>query len=112
MCVYCERRQDVKHGWEQPALYGKEYPEDSTGGKIHSNLNVDGEPDWEAHIYDYQTKTPELVLTSKRFAEDIWGDGVASIHVPIRFCPVCGRKLGEKQKEKGTKKYCIYNGKL
>lgn len=96
MCMYCERRQDVKFGWKQPAFCDENWrhPSDSIKDTVSSNLNVGGEPDWEARVYDYQTSTPELILTSKKFGEALWGDGVASIYIPIHYCPVCGRKLG------------------
>lgn len=98
MCQYCERRQDVKFGWEQPAFCDEnwEHPVNSIKDTVSSNLNVDGEPDWEARVYDYQTATPRLILTSKKFAKAIWGEGVASIYIPIHYCPVCGRELGKK----------------
>ena len=101
MCMYCERRQDVKFGLKQPCFCDEnwEHPSDSIQDTVSSNLNINGNPDWEARIYDYQTSTPELILTSKNIANALWGNGVASIYIPIHFCPVCGRKLG-KQEEK------------
>ena len=29
----------------------------------------------------------------------LWGEGVASIYIPIYYCPVCGRKLGKQNDE-------------
>lgn len=48
-------------------------------------------------IHDYQTTTPELILTCNGYFN---GEGVGTIHIPIKFCPECGRKLGSKQTEK------------
>lgn len=99
MCQYCERRTDRKFGWDQPPFCDENWrhPSDSIKDTISSNLNVDGESDWEARVHDYQTATPKLILTSKRFAEALWDDGVASIYIPIHYCPVCGRKLGKQR---------------
>lgn len=99
MCMYCERRQDVKFGWKQPCFCDEnwKHPSDSIQDKVSSNVNVKGNPDWEVRVYDYQTTTPELILTSKNVAKLLWGDGTASIYIPIHYCPVCGRKLGKKQ---------------
>lgn len=98
MCMYCERRQDVQGGWDQPPLCDKNWihPANSIPDRVSSNLNLDGEPDWEARIYDYQTTTPQLHLTSIDMGNLLMGkDGIACIYVPIKFCPVCGRKLGK-----------------
>lgn len=99
MCMYCERRQDVKFGWKQPCFCDKnwKHPSDSIRDNVSSNVNVNGNPDWEVRVYDYQTTTPELILTSKNVAKLLWGDGMASIYIPIHYCPVCGRKLGKEQ---------------
>lgn len=97
MCVYCERRKDVKVGWNQPPLCDENWvhPSYTINDRISSNVNVDGESDWEARIHDYQTATPELIVTSKTVGASLFGeDGIASIHIPIKYCPVCGRKLG------------------
>lgn len=91
MCVYCERRQNVKLGWEQPKLpYHNNFP-------VSSDLNgnvLDNEK-WDGVIHDYQTTTPELILTCEGYFN---GEGVGTIYIPIKYCPECGRKLG-KQKE-------------
>lgn len=44
MCMYCEKKKDVKFGWNQPSLCDKnwEHPINSIPNKISSNLN--GEP--------------------------------------------------------------------
>lgn len=100
MCMYCERRADVKFGWKQPCFCDEnwEHPSDTIKDSVCSNLNVGGTPDWEARVYDYQTSTPELILTSKNIANALFGGGTASIYVPIHFCPYCGRKLGKENK--------------
>lgn len=102
MCMYCERRQDVKFGWEQPPLCDEnwEHPTNSIPDRVSSNLNLDGEPDWEARIYDYQTTTPRLHLTSIDMGKLLMGkDGIACIYIPIKYCPVCGRKLGKSTRK-------------
>ena len=97
MCVYCERREDVKFGWDQPKLYDEHWEQPVNPDKITTNLNVDVESDWEAVIHDYQTCTPKLVLTSQSMGLALFGDGgVATINIPIKHCPACGRKLGNE----------------
>ena len=105
MCVYCERNPKYKYGWNQPSLCDENWKHspNSITDKISSNLNINGEPDWEARIYDYQTTTPNLIITSENIAKALWDSGVASIYIPIHFCPVCGRKLGKKRKTIFTK---------
>ena len=52
---------------------------------------------------DYQTATPELILTCSGYFDgdsvktifDI--NGVGTIHIPIKYCPECGRKLGKEK---------------
>ena len=85
MCQLCERRQDIKFGWEQP-----EYPD------IHGN--VVKELELKAVIHDYKTATPEMIITMPRFFPDLIGtDGVASVYIPIHYCPNCGRELGKRE---------------
>lgn len=93
MCKYCERRKDIRFGWEQPALY-----EDSKQAPFGDRLSGNMGDDWEARIHDYQTAAPELVITSKDMASYLWGNGVASLYLPVYYCPVCGRKLGRTEK--------------
>lgn len=104
MCIYCERRKDIKIGWDQPCLYDKnwQHPTNTIKNTLSSNLNINGQPDWEARIYDYQTSTPELILTSKNMAKVLWGSGTASIYIPIKRCPVCGRPLGKQIENNNT----------
>ena len=92
MCEYCERRTDIKFGWEQPKLYDKS-KNAPFGDQFHGNIG----DDWEARIHDYQTTTPEIIMTSKNMAEYLWGgnDGVATLYLPVHYCPICGRKLGK-----------------
>lgn len=54
MCMYCERRQDVKFGWEQPKL-SYHNPSESS-----SNLsgNIADSHKFEGVIHDYQTCSP------------------------------------------------------
>lgn len=94
MCQYCERKE--RFGWNHPCFCNEnwEHPSDSIKDTVSSNLNVNGESDWEVRVYDYKKSTPELILTSKNVAKALWSHGVATIYVPIHFCPNCGRKLG------------------
>lgn len=87
MCMYCERRTDVKFGWEQPKL---PYHSDNLNeGRLNGNV-LENEK-WDGVIHDYQTATPELILTCPGYFN---GEGVGSIYIPIKYCPECGRKLG------------------
>lgn len=90
MCKYCERRTDVKFGWAQPKLpyHDINEPSQNISGNIADFENFDGE------IHDYQTATPQLILTCKGFFD---GDGVGTIYIPIKYCPECGRKLGKQE---------------
>ena len=82
MCKYCERRKDLKFGWEQPRL--------KRAGNVVDELNI------EVVIHDYQAAQPQLILTSKEFFPLIGaGEGVATCYIPINYCPSCGRKLGK-----------------
>ena len=87
MCKYCERRTDIKHGWNQPKL------------PYHGNLdmynlsgNIADFEDFEGVIHDYKTTSPQLILTCHGY----WsGTGVGTVYIPIKYCPECGRKLGK-----------------
>lgn len=86
MCKFCERRQDIKFGWQQPPL-------ESLHGNIVEELEL------KAVIHDYQTANPELIIISHKFFPELIGtDGVATIYIPIKFCPDCGRKLGKQSR--------------
>ena len=88
MCMYCERRTDVKFGWEQPKL-----PYHSNNlTECRLNGNVLENDKWDGVIHDYQTATPKLILTCPGYFN---GEGVGTIYIPIKFCPECGRKLGK-----------------
>ena len=93
MCRYCERRQDVSFGWNQPKLpyHDARNPCSSLSGNIADFNAFDG------MIHDYQTTTPKLILTCPGYFD---GDGVGTIYIPIRYCPECGRKLGKPDPEK------------
>ena len=79
MCRYCERRRDVKLGWEQLALDCK------VTGNVLENDKV------EVVIHDYKTTEPVMIIKDKEFFYD---DGCGSIYVTIKYCPNCGRRLG------------------
>lgn len=95
MCKYCERRTDVKFGWNQPKL-PYHNPMDPSG---NLSGNIADFSQFEGAIHDYQTATPQLILTSKGYFEGI---GVGTVYIPIKYCPECGRKLGkpDNQSEK------------
>lgn len=97
MCVYCERRTDVKYGWNQFSLCDEHWQQENVmPDKILSNLTLDENNDWKAVIHDYQINTPQLIITSKDVGQALFGDGgIATIYIPIKHCPVCGRKLGK-----------------
>ena len=88
MCMYCERRQDVKFGWEQPKL---PYHNNISGYNLSGNI-LDDEK-WDGVIHDYQTTTPQLILTCEGY---FGGSGTGTIYIPIKHCPECGRKLGKQ----------------
>ena len=91
MCIYCERRQDVKFGWKQPHL---PYHDEEHGRNLCGNIaNFER---FEGVIHDYKTTQPELILTCKGYFD---GEGVGSIYIPIKYCPECGRKLGAPGKK-------------
>ena len=97
MCVYCERRTDVKD-WNQFPLCDEHWQqsENAVPDEIISSLVFDGDNDWKVVIHDYQTYTPQLIITSKNVGQMLFGkDGIATIFIPIKYCPVCGRKLGK-----------------
>lgn len=82
MCKYCERRTDVKFGWDQPEL------------PWHDNQDITRNISGNM-IHDYQTASPELIIKDKSyFGSD--KDGIGTIYIPIKFCPECGRKLGKE----------------
>lgn len=90
MCMYCERRQDVAFGWDQPALpYHLPITE---GGRLNGNIAEFDK--FDGRIHDYQTCTPELILTCPGY---FGGDGVGTVLIPIKYCPECGRKLGKPE---------------
>ena len=74
----------------------------SIDSAIHNNMpfgsdlngNVLENDKWDGVIHDYQTATPELILTCNGY---LGGNGVGTIHIPIKYCPECGRKLGKEK---------------
>lgn len=77
-CKFCNRRTDVKFGWEQPPL-------ENVIGNVVNELEV------KVVVHDYKTTTPQIIITSKKF----FTNGIATIYIPIHYCPICGRRLGE-----------------
>lgn len=121
MCIYCERQSKV--GWNQPPLCDEnwEHPTDTIKDTVCSNMNIDGVPDWKVKIYDYQSATPMMIATSLQMGNVLMGEGgVASLYIPIKYCPVCGRKLGKQEKrenfevfyERINEAFTLINGKV
>lgn len=79
MCRFCERRRDVKLGWEQLALDCK------VTGNVLENDKV------EVVIHDYKTTEPVMIIKEEGYFD---GDGCGSIYITIKYCPNCGRRLG------------------
>ena len=77
MCMYCERRKDVRFGWLQPEL--------PVSGNIADGTTVT--------VHDYRTAQPEIAIRNDR----IMDRGFATLTIPANFCPVCGRTLGTKR---------------
>ena len=93
MCQFCERRKDIDFGWNQPALpYHGNLPGANLSGNVLNN------EEWDGRIYDYKSKTPELMLTCPNYFD---GMGVGTIVIPIKFCPECGRELGKNNDTRG-----------
>lgn len=87
MCIYCERRTDVRFGWKRPSL------------PIRGNV---ADERTKACVYDYQTADPELIVTDPTLGEALWGKesgGVASYYLKIKYCPECGRRLGTDEEK-------------
>ena len=56
MCKYCERRTDVKLGWDQPELpwhHNQDITKNISGNMIHTDDTV-------GVINDYQTASPHM----------------------------------------------------
>lgn len=88
MCMYCERRTDISFGWKQPKL--PYHDQKDISANISGNMtNIEST---EGVIHDYQTASPCLIITDKKFFN---GDGVGTLYIPIKYCPECGRKLGK-----------------
>lgn len=89
MCMYCERRQDVKFGWDQPKLpyHNPMEPGSNLTGNI-ADFDM-----FEGVIHDYQTTSPQLILTCDGY---FGGEGIGTVYIPIKYCPECGRKLGKQ----------------
>ena len=90
MRTYCERRTDIKSGWEQPKLpyHGQKDASANLSGNALEN------EEWDGVIRDYQTACPKLILTCPGYFD---GAGVGTICIPIKYCPECGRKLGQSR---------------
>lgn len=89
MCMYCERRQDEKFGWEQPKLPYHDQ-KDSSANITGNMTNI---KTTEGFIHDDQTSCPNLIITDTSFFGD---DGIGALCIPIKYCPECGRKLGKQ----------------
>ena len=98
MCKYCERRQDIKFGWNQPQLPYHNNTIESGFSNLSGNA-LDNKA-WNAYILDYQTTQPVLAMTCSGFFQ---GDGIGTIYIPLKYCPECGRKPGKSILEKQNK---------
>lgn len=101
MCMYCERRQDISFGWDQPELPFHNQPEisENISGNMVNTEKV------KCVIHDYKTCCPKLIVTDKTFFGEN-DDGVGTLYIPARYCIYCGRKLGERDEEKeGDRKH-------
>lgn len=79
MCQYCEKDVNAKLGQNQPIL------------PYSSNILV--REKIETKLYGYgpnQTGTPIISIDIKNFPIE---DASIYIHIPIKFCPECGRKI-------------------
>ena len=78
MCMYCERRKDIKCGWEQPKLPYHNQKD------ILANLsgNVLENEKWDGVIHDYQTARPTLILTCPSYFD---GEAVDDLLDGTRF---------------------------
>lgn len=76
MCKYCERRTDVKLGWDQPELPwhdNYDITRNISGNMIHTDDTV-------GVIHDYQTASPELIIKDKScFGSE--ENGVGTIYI-------------------------------
>ena len=90
MCKYCEKHED----WNQPALPLHD-------GFILENLNsnVIDASKWDGYIQDFKGSHPILVLKCPKYYDNEI-DG--AIYIPIKYCPMCGRKLGRSIWENGS----------
>ena len=65
MCKYCERRTDVKLGWDQPELpwhHNQDITRNISGNMIHTDDTV-------GVIHDYQTASPVLIIKRMALAQ-------------------------------------------
>lgn len=86
-CKFCNRRTDIRFGWEQPLL-------ENIYGNVVKELEL------KAVIYDYKTTTPVMVISTDKFFTLVTGEyGIATMHIPIHYCPICGRELGKRKEQ-------------
>jgi len=71
-------------------------PKPANGVRLRAKLESENPTGLPVGVvsHDYQTATPELILTCPGYFN---GEGVGSIYIPIKYCPECGRKLGNKK---------------
>ena len=79
MCKYCER-DNVKFITDMPNIPLK------VCGNVLEN------EDANIQIFDYQDSQPLLLITQQNYFD---GEGIGTMHIPIDYCPYCGRKLGK-----------------
>ena len=95
MCKYCERRTDVKLGWDQPELpwhHNQDITKNISGNMIHTDDTV-------GVINDYQTASPVLIIKDKScFGSE--EDGVGTIYVDENLddSRYCGKLVKERER--------------
>jgi hypothetical protein len=91
--MYCERRQDISFGWEQPELpfhNQTEISENLSGNMVNIEKT-------KCVIHDYKTCCPKLIVMDDTFFGKDKGTG--TLYIPARYCIYCGRKLGEREEK-------------
>ena len=101
-CEFCDIHANINP--YKPGLIGQSKLE-GVGGNCRQDFGV------ECVVMPYKSSVPELLVTMRvtetnNLLEPMIGkDGVATIYIPIKYCPICGRKF------EGAKVYDEYRSK-